>query len=215
VSARLSCENELLACSSSDQLFASAKRGSTESLGSLLFLYRNYLLSIAQAELGDDLRAKMGASDILQDTYLEAGRDFESFSGTDIAELQGWLRQILLNNLANSVRSYRSSEKRDVSREVPGDSPVGEPLFARLISRGETPSRSLMDEEVLGSVRAAVQRLPEHYQSVVILRNYERLPFEEIGARIGHTPEAARKLWCRAIKQLQDDLEASHDTFFH
>ena len=214
MSARLPPEIGLPACSSADQLLTSARGGSTESLGSLLLLYRSYLLSVANSELGDDLRAKMGASDLLQETFLEAGRDFESFSGTDLKELQGWLRQILLNNLANSVRSYRRSEKRDVSREIAAESAASEPLFARLKSRGETPSRLLMNEEMLGSVRAAVQRLPEQYQSVVILRNYERLPFEEIGARIGRTPEAARKLWCRAIKQLQDDLEDSHDTFF-
>jgi RNA polymerase sigma-70 factor, ECF subfamily len=213
VSTWLSPENDALP-NSANQLLSSAKGGSTDCLGSLLFLYRNYLLSVAQAELGDDLRAKLGASDLLQETFLEAGRDFESFSGTDLRELQSWLRRILLNNLANSVRSYRSSEMRDVSREVNGDSARSDPLFSRLKSPVETPSRCLMNEEMLGTVRAAVQRLPEQYQSVVILRNYDRLPFEEIGTRIGRTPEAARKLWCRAIKLLQDELEATYDTFF-
>jgi DNA-directed RNA polymerase specialized sigma24 family protein len=42
---------------------------------------------------------------------------------------------------------------------------------------------------------------------VVVLRNWDRLPFEEIAVRMERTAEAARKLWSRAIVRLQQELE--------
>jgi DNA-directed RNA polymerase specialized sigma24 family protein len=45
---------------------------------------------------------------------------------------------------------------------------------------------------------------------VVRWRNDDRLPFEEIGRRLGSSEEAARKVWVRALEQLADLLEPPH-----
>ena len=55
---------------------------------------------------------------MVQETFLEAQRDFGRFRGTTDGELRAWLRQLLLHNLANFARSYRGTEKRQVEREV-------------------------------------------------------------------------------------------------
>ena len=83
--------------------------------------------------------AKGGASDLVQETFLEAQRDFPRFQGTSEAELLGWLRQMLLNNVANFTRHYRIT-KREVGREVaiqqddsanPSGLPVADPADAK------------------------------------------------------------------------------------
>src|SRR5438105_3396849 len=96
-----------------------AQAGSRDALGRALEACRAYLLLIARHEMPADLRAKGGASDLVQETFLEAQRDFAQFQGQTAEELQAWLRRLLLNNIANFVRRYRETDKRDARREVP------------------------------------------------------------------------------------------------
>src|SRR5262249_7550847 len=60
---------------------AAARQGSVEALGQLLEVCRPYLLKVANDHLTADLRAKLGASDVVQEAFLEAQRDFGQFSG--------------------------------------------------------------------------------------------------------------------------------------
>src|SRR5262245_28352327 len=96
---------------------AEARAGDREALGRALEVCRRYLLLIAERQLDADLRAKGGASDLVQETFLEAQRDFGRFEGTSEAELRGWLRRMLLNNLGHFTRRYRT-HKRAAGREV-------------------------------------------------------------------------------------------------
>jgi DNA-directed RNA polymerase specialized sigma24 family protein len=59
----------------------------------------------------------VGASDLVQDTFLEAHQDFSHFHGTGERELLAWLTKILTNRLCNNVRHYRGTLKRDIERE--------------------------------------------------------------------------------------------------
>src|SRR5437899_2062269 len=90
-----------------------ARTGSTEALGQLLEACRGYLLLIAQRELAPDLQAKGGASDLVQETFLKAQRHFAGFQGDSEGELKAWLRQLLLNNLADFTRLYRATPPAD------------------------------------------------------------------------------------------------------
>src|SRR5262249_54728266 len=96
---------------------ARARAGDRDALGRVLEVCRRYLLLIADRQLDADLRAKGGASDLVQETFLEAQRDFAQFAGNSEEELRAWLRRMLLNNLGNFTRRYRATGKRAVGRE--------------------------------------------------------------------------------------------------
>jgi RNA polymerase sigma-70 factor (ECF subfamily) len=64
-----------------------------------------------------------------------------------------------------------------------------------------------MQKELQLQVADAVSRLPEDYQEVVILRNLQQLPFDEVAERMGRSRPAAQMLWMRAIRKLQEILE--------
>src|SRR5262245_58767873 len=113
-------------------LFDAARAGSREALGKLLESCRGYLLILANGELDADLQAKEGASDRVQETFLEAQRDFGQFQGRSEAELLAWLRRLLLNNIANFTRRYRITGKRSVEREVALDERGNQSLQAGL-----------------------------------------------------------------------------------
>jgi RNA polymerase sigma-70 factor (ECF subfamily) len=49
--------------------------------------------------------------------------------------------------------------------------------------------------------------LPAHYREVLILRNLEHIPFDQIAARMGRSPGATRVLWKRAMDRLSQLLK--------
>ena len=121
---------------------SAARGGSREALGEVLEACRGYLLLIANRELDTVLQPKGGPSDLVQETFLEAQCDFARFQGTTDEELKAWLRQVLLNNLANFIRRYRQTGKRELGREV--NLPAGQDSGAqeiRLIAESALPQR--------------------------------------------------------------------------
>jgi len=178
-----------------------ARDGSDSALGELLNACRPYLLLIANKELPDQIQAKGGASDLVQDTFLEARRDFHQFQGGTEAELLGWLRGILLHNVANFTRRFRDTDKRAVGREV-----AFEIVPPNDLAQHDSPGARLVRRERDEALHAAIERLPPHYREAVIARNYEGLSFSELGERLGSSEEAARKVWTRAIEHLQELL---------
>lgn len=185
-----------------------ARAGSREALGQLLEACRGYLLRIANEGLGSDLQAKGGASDLVQETFLEAHRDFGRFHGNTEAELLAWLRCLLLNNVANFARGYRATEKRQIGREVPlqgaDSSSGGEPGLA---TDTRSPSMEAMAREKAEAVARALERLPDDYRRVITLRNQERRDFDAIGRLMTRSTDAARRLWSRAIERLERELD--------
>jgi RNA polymerase sigma-70 factor (ECF subfamily) len=189
---------------------AEARAGSREALGQVLETFRGYLLLIADRELEPELRAKGGASDLVQETFLEAQRDFSRFHGNSAEELRAWLRRVLLNNVANFTRQYRERAKREVGREVPleagGSSHKrGAGLAADTIS----PSGQAVAHEQAEALARALERLPPDYRQVLALRHEEQLTFEEIGQKMQRTANAARMLWLRAVERLQKEMGVS------
>lgn len=65
-----------------------AKTGADRSqIGQLLDIYRNYLILIAQGQINARMRLRVEASDVVQETFLEAHRDFPKFRGKTEGEL--------------------------------------------------------------------------------------------------------------------------------
>ena len=164
------------------QEIEAAQGGCGESYGQLAERCRAYLLHVATRELGDDLRAKIGASDLVQETLLQGQQAVERFRGRTEDELRAWLRQILLHNLARSHRFYRATSKRDVGRERPLDAADGGERFAQQLPADlSTPSKELMAEERVVALRQAIERLSAVHRQVIILRNVEHHSFVTIG----------------------------------
>ena len=68
--------------------------------------YRSYLKLLADLQLNPQLKVKEDASDIVQQTMLEAHRDFAGFRGKTDAELRAWLKTILTHNLLSVAKHY-------------------------------------------------------------------------------------------------------------
>ncbi|MEQ1827910.1 MAG: sigma-70 family RNA polymerase sigma factor [Pirellula sp.] len=185
-----------------------AQNGDAQSLGELLAVYRGYLIGIAVAKLDPRLRARCNPSDIVQETMLEAFRDFPQFRGELEREFLAWIRQILANNLARAVQTHLLANKRDVRREKQiGAASSGSRLEKQenwIAGKDASPSSVLQKKELLHNVLNRVAKLPPHYRDVLVLRHIEEMPFEEIATRLGKSSGAVRMIWLRALESLRE-----------
>jgi RNA polymerase sigma-70 factor (ECF subfamily) len=191
-----------------DECIRLAQSGDPHALSDLYEKCQRYLLLIANRELDSQLRAKLGPSDLVQDTMLKAQRGFDASAGSSEGELRSWLRTILLNSVRDAARRYRAGSKRDVRRERNLQAVLSDHGDAAPFSHPESPSCQLMAAEHADTLRTALLQMPADYRQVILLRNIDRLPFQEIGERMQRSNEAARKLWVRAIDRLRELLGA-------
>src|SRR5690349_13779158 len=92
-------------------LLGRARQGDAAARGRLLDLYRNYLRLLARTRLDAELRVGLDPSDLVQETLLEAHRDFEHFTGVSEGELLAWLRRILVRNLLDKAKRFRAGRR--------------------------------------------------------------------------------------------------------
>ncbi len=190
-----------------DESLAQARRGCPDVTGQLLDQCRGYLLAIARPRLDQRLQAKLGGSDLVQQTLAHAHRDFRNFRGDTQNDLIAWLRSILDNEIARANRDYLSTAKRDVSREVPlGRDDGSRNGGSWLPANTETPSKHAMKLENYDRICQALSRLSAPYQQVIELRNRDRHTFAEIGNQMAMGEERARRLWTRAVERLRREL---------
>jgi RNA polymerase sigma-70 factor (ECF subfamily) len=186
-----------------DGVSATASGARTPPLGDLLQSFRPYLLSIARRDLPGSLRGKYDPADLVQETLLDAHRSLERFNGPDSDAFRVWLCGILRYNLMDLIRRYRGCSKRSIGRErsLGADPDSGDPADGA-VDPNPTPCGQSIAREDVAALREALSRLPEHERSVVALRYFDSLAFEEIGRRLGCSSEAARKLCARATARL-------------
>jgi RNA polymerase sigma-70 factor (ECF subfamily) len=193
------------------RLLAQARQGEGQARGELLENYRAYLALLARLEVGRRLQTKLDASDVVQETFLEAHRNFENFRGQSEGEFVTWLKEILSARLANLVRRF-VTQGRDMRREtgvsmdLEGSSRV---VDRGLMDRQTSPSQHVARRELTVAFARALERLPEDYREVIIARHFEECPFTEVAARLDRSVDSVQKLWVRGLarlKQLMPDI---------
>ena len=189
-------------------LLEQAREGSAIAIGSLLEAARSYLLLQADQHLPQSIRAKVGPSDIVQETAIDAHRDFLRFRGTTQEELYAGLRTILQNNVVDAVRRFEMAQKRAAKREASLSVIVDRRGISVLPAGSNTPDHSAIRREDAALLAGVLTRVPDDYQTILRLRYWDGLTFPEIAARIGRSEEAARKLWYRALARLTEELQA-------
>jgi RNA polymerase sigma-70 factor, ECF subfamily len=171
--------------------------------------FRSYLLLLARMKLDRKLRGKLDASDVVQQTLLEAHQAIESFRGNDAAAQAAWLRQILARNLANAVRDLTRA-KRDVRKEralAASDLDASaSQLEGWLAAEQSSPSQKMERQERAMRLAEALALLPETQRDAVVLRHLQELSLAEIAEQLDCTSAAAAGLLQRGLKNLRKSL---------
>lgn len=192
-----------------EELIRLARSGMPDDLGRLMDTCRTYLTLVAQNEMDRSIASKEGASDIVQDTFLLAQKNFDQFTGTSEAQFKRWLIRILQRHLARRRRHLKKVQKRTVDREVRLDTVVDmETREIALASREPQPSDAMILAEQNELLQAALGRLPQTYRQVVLYRHRDGMDFEQIAQQLGQSREAVRQRWVRGLEMLRRYVDA-------
>jgi RNA polymerase sigma-70 factor (ECF subfamily) len=193
-----------------DDLLRRARAGDDDARGRLLEAYRDYLTLLARVQLGRDLQGKVDPSDLVQEAFLEAHRDFGQFQGRTEAELRAWLRRVLATGLADQVRRYRATRRRDLrlERQLAAELDRSSQALERgLVAPGSSPSGRAERREDARRLAEALERLPADYRDVLLLRHFQGLTFPEIARRLDRTLDVVKNVWLRGLGRLRRTLE--------
>lgn len=185
-------------------LLKHAREGDRVSREKLLAHVQRYLAFVANQQLDKGLQARMGPSDVVQQSMMRAVENLDQFRGNSLDAFRAWIRKILVNEARQMMRDQRAL-KRDVGREqrLPDDGEVNAHGMGNAVL---TPGTRAIHRERSQAVNEAMARLSEPDRQVIQWRTWEGLSFEEIGKRLGITASAASRRWYRALIQFRKQM---------
>jgi RNA polymerase sigma-70 factor (ECF subfamily) len=175
--------------------------------------YRDYLRLLARMQLDPRIRARVDASDIVQQTFLQAQQALRDFRGSTDAEVAAWLRQILARNLAHALRDHRR-DCRDVRREHSMQAALDASslrLERWLAAEQSSPSQQAARNEELLRLAEDLAALPEAQREAIVLHYWQGWTTGEIGEHLDRTPAAVAGLLKRGLKELRRKLLDAND----
>jgi len=190
-------------------LLTAFRAGDQEAGDLLLRHFEPWLRLLARVQVESRFGGRFDPSDVVQQTLFEAVRAASAFRGTTEAEFAAWLRRILAHVLAHEIRRHGGTLKRQVNLEIPLDKELTATsgrLGDLVPAGGTSPSQALVKHERQLLLAQALERLPDDYREVIILRNLEGLSHEEVARRLGRKSGAVRMLWVRALTRLRQEV---------
>lgn len=182
-----------------------AREGREDALGDLLERYRGYLRVIAERRVHGALAKRVNASDIVQETFLDACRDFTSFRGQHEEDFGAWLNRILDHNLAEAARRHIAVAKRSALREqsMPAADDDGTIAWNEAACQQSSPSKRLMRGETAIRLAQALEELAPDQREAVRLRHLEGCTLAEISRTMGRSEVAVAGLIKRGLQALR------------
>ncbi len=186
-------------------LTAACRQGDTAAFEHLVLRYQRLLFNVALRMSGN----YEDASDIVQDAFISAWNNIGEFRGE--ARLGTWLTAIVVNLTRNRLRQRSVSEQRSAfSLDAPLPGGNGE-KFPEL--PGTTPSalQQLEEGELREMVQRCIGKLDQQFREVLVLRDMQELPYEEVGTALKLREGTVKSRLFRARDAIKDCLKKALD----
>jgi RNA polymerase sigma-70 factor (ECF subfamily) len=192
-------------------LLGRARAGDQAALTELFTRHRARLRRMVEMRLDGRLQARVDASDVIQDAYLEVATRLPEYLKNPTLPFFLWLRLVVGEQLANLHRHHLDTHMRDAGREVslyrealPAASSAA--LAAQLLGKHTSPTQAAVRAERLLRLQEAVNLLEPLDREALSLRHFEQLSRTETAAVLGISLAAAAKRYIRALQRLKDTL---------
>jgi RNA polymerase sigma-70 factor (ECF subfamily) len=188
------------------ELLQQLRRGDPQARERLFNRHRDYLRQVIELRMDRKLRGRVDASDVVQETLLEATRRLDDYLQREAMPFRLWLRLTAQERLLVLRRRHVEADCRAVERELALPSRSSVFLAQALLGGAESPSRQATQRETARQVRRAMAELPAEDGEVILLRNFEGLSNQEAAQVLGIEPAAASKRYGRALLRLRQLL---------
>jgi len=166
-------------------------------------LVRNYtppLLRVARRLLGNDDEAR----DALQDAFISVFRSIRNFEAG--SRLSTWLHRVVVNAALMKLRTRRRHPEEEIEKYLPLFQEDGHQIVPS-VEWMESAETALQRKEMRQLVRTAIDRLPDTYRTVLLLRDIEEMNTEETAEILGISRTAAKLRLHRARQALRSQLD--------
>src|SRR5256885_788648 len=187
------------------------RRGDRQALATLFDRYRDRLRRMVELRIDARLRARLDASDVLQEAFLDVARDLDAYLADPKLPPLLWLRLHVGRRLTTLHRQHLGTRMRDAGMEIslyhdalPEASSAA--LASMLLGKHTSPTQAALRAERLLRVQEALNTLDPIDREVLALRHFEQLSRSETAEVLGISPEAAAKRYFRALKRLKEVL---------
>jgi RNA polymerase sigma-70 factor (ECF subfamily) len=186
-------------------------RGDRQALARLFEQHRDRLRRMVELRLDPRLRARLDASDVVQEAFLDVAADLEAYLAEPKLPPLLWLRLHVGRRLTTLHRQHLGTLMRDAGREISlyqGGLPEASSaaLASMLLGRRTTPTEAAQRAERMLRVQEALNSLDPLDREVLALRHFEQLGRAEAALVLEISQEAGARRYFRALKRLKDLL---------
>lgn len=175
--------------------------GVPDAFGEIVTRYNQRLYRVARAILRDGAEAE----DALQEAYLRAFAALDSFRGD--ASLGTWLTRIVVNEALTRLKRRRPSE--DVEALDRAGKLGSDVIMLPGAAIAMNPEQSAALGEIRRLLERAIDKLPEPFRLIFVLRDIEGMSVEETAAQCGIPAATVKTRLHRARKLLRKDLDGT------
>jgi RNA polymerase sigma-70 factor (ECF subfamily) len=195
----------------SEDLNERARAGDREARSALFAQHRERLRRMVEMRLDARLRARLDASDVVQDAYVEVVERLDDYLRDPKLPLLLWLRLVVGERLSKLHRRHLGTQMRDAGREVSlyhGALPMASSaaLAAQLLGKHTSPTQAAVRAERILRMQEALNNLDPMDREILSLRHFEELTAAEAAQVLGIEESAAVKRDFRALKRLKQVL---------
>jgi RNA polymerase sigma-70 factor (ECF subfamily) len=192
-------------------LIERARAGDQEALNALFARHRDRLRRMVEMRLDTRLQARLDASDVVQEAFLEVVERLEEYLRDPKLPLFLWLRLVVGERLLKLHRTHLGTQMRDAGREVSlfrGALPAASSaaLAAQLLGKHTSPTQAVVRAERILRLQEALNTLDPVDREILSLRHFEDLTAAEAARALGIEESAAAKRYFRALKRLKEIL---------
>jgi RNA polymerase sigma-70 factor (ECF subfamily) len=187
------------------------QRGGQAALAEVFMGHRERLRRMVQLRMDRRVVGRVDASDVLQETFLDASRQLANYLADPPMSLFLWLRFLTGQRLMAIHRKHLGAQKRDARQEVTLHRPAmpdadSMSLSCGLLGQMTSPSMAAVRLELQVCLQQTVDGLEPLDREILALRHYEELTNQEAAEELGITTAAASKRYIRALERLRREL---------
>ncbi|HET6936026.1 MAG TPA: RNA polymerase sigma factor [Candidatus Angelobacter sp.] len=169
--------------------------GEVELFEILMRRYNQRLYRVSRIILRDDAEAE----DVMQDAYVRAYEHLHQFAGK--AAFSTWLTRIAIHEALARKRRRGRQEELDAL-------PMNGESMSILKSSGPSPEDGTAASQARELLETAIERLPETYRTIVVMREVEEMSVADTAASLGVTEAVVKTRLHRAHAMLRKELYA-------